>query len=145
VLKGAEKVLESVVAIQTEVEFVPIYRGQPLFAEVDQFLRRHGFMFHRFLKLTGRALQSVDAKHDTDAERRQVLWSDAVYVRDISTWNHLSDESVLKLAMILHEVYGSFDSSATLLQIYDQKTGSALWKAYLNALDITPGSQRVQP
>jgi FkbM family methyltransferase len=139
VLRGATTMLESVVAAQIEVEFVPIYRGQPLFAEVDQFLRRHGFMFHRFANMEGRVLQTVHVSHDTEADRRQILWADAVYVRDISTWNQLSTDSLLKFAVIEHELYGSFDFAATLLQIHDQKTGSRLEKAYLGALGITPG------
>jgi hypothetical protein len=29
--------------ITTEVEFVPLYEGQPLFGDIDVFLRQHGF------------------------------------------------------------------------------------------------------
>jgi len=39
VLRGAQRLLEQILVIQTEVEFVPMYLGQPLFAEVDQALR----------------------------------------------------------------------------------------------------------
>ena len=42
--------------IHTEVEFVEMYERQPLFAEVDQFLRGNGFVFHRFSSLHGRFL-----------------------------------------------------------------------------------------
>ncbi len=42
VLDGATDLLRNIVVVQTEVEFVPLYDGQPLFAEIDQALRRNG-------------------------------------------------------------------------------------------------------
>ena len=136
VLRGAQERLRSVVAIQTEVEFVPIYRGQPLFADIDQFLRARGFMFHRFERTEGRVLQTVPVQHDTEGERRQLLWADAVYVRDVAAWKEMSNDSLLKLAAILHEVYGSFDFVAKLLQIRDDRTGGDSRRSYLSALGI---------
>lgn len=43
VLKGAGSSLKKVKVITAEVEFVPMYIGQPLFAEIDIFLRKNGF------------------------------------------------------------------------------------------------------
>ena len=42
-LKGCRKLLEKTKAVTTEVEFVPLYEGQPLFADIDIYLRRNGF------------------------------------------------------------------------------------------------------
>jgi hypothetical protein len=42
--------------VHTEVEFVPIDRDQPLFGDVDVFLRAEGFMLHRFEGLFSRQL-----------------------------------------------------------------------------------------
>lgn len=42
-LKGAEKVLDKIKLILVEVEFVPLYKNQPLFAEIDVYLRANGF------------------------------------------------------------------------------------------------------
>ena len=44
ILQGGESILPSVRALEIEVEFNPIYEGQPLFSDVDQYLRRHGFV-----------------------------------------------------------------------------------------------------
>jgi FkbM family methyltransferase len=35
--------LEEVVCVETEVEFVELYQGQPTFGDVDAFMREHGF------------------------------------------------------------------------------------------------------
>lgn len=42
-LKGCGSLLRRIKIITTEVEFVSLYDGQPLFAEIDIFLRKHGF------------------------------------------------------------------------------------------------------
>ncbi len=43
ILKGAGKLLESVKLIELEIEFNPIYKNQPLFSDVDQYLRKQGY------------------------------------------------------------------------------------------------------
>lgn len=42
--QGAGRLLDSVLAVELEVEFVPQYVGQALFADVDTFLRRQNLM-----------------------------------------------------------------------------------------------------
>jgi FkbM family methyltransferase len=134
VLRSATAVLQGAAVVQTEVEFVPIYRRQPLFADVDHFLREQGFMFHRFVNMEGRTLQLPETNRDPETPWQQLLWADAVYVRDIFAWDQLASDSLLKLALILHEMYRSFDFSAKLLQMHDERTGSGLYAAYVNAL-----------
>lgn len=57
-LKGLGERIRSVALMHLEVEFLPIYEGQPLFDEVDAFLRARGF---RFLGFTSYARYSADA------------------------------------------------------------------------------------
>jgi FkbM family methyltransferase len=135
VLKGAARVLKDVLVVQTEVEFVPIYRGQPLFSDIDSFLRAQGFMFHRFVTMEGRTLASPAPSGEAFARWRQVLWSDAVYIRPILGWNDLAAESLLRLAVILHEMYGSFDFSARLLQLYDDRSGTDYCPQYIRMVE----------
>jgi FkbM family methyltransferase len=42
-LKGCGKLLERIKIITTEIEFVSLYDGQPLFGDIDVYLRAHGF------------------------------------------------------------------------------------------------------
>lgn len=42
-LKGATRSLSNTKVITTEVEFVPLYEGQPLFRDLDAFLSARGF------------------------------------------------------------------------------------------------------
>ena len=43
ILRGGEQALSSACLVETEVEFNPIYSGQPLFGDVDAYLRQRGF------------------------------------------------------------------------------------------------------
>jgi FkbM family methyltransferase len=52
ILKGAEQSLgRSTIAIESEVEFIPLYKGQPLFVDVDAFLRAKGYELMKFSRL----------------------------------------------------------------------------------------------
>ena len=48
ILSAAQGSLRSVLVVQTEMMFLPIYERQPLFGDIDAILRSFGFAFHRF-------------------------------------------------------------------------------------------------
>ena len=81
VLEGATKTLATgVLAIQTEVEFAPLYVGQPLFADLDRYLREQGFtLFELATTQRPRARSPIFST----ANGGQVLWGDAFYLRDL--------------------------------------------------------------
>mmetsp|Transcript_73189 Transcript_73189/g.196426 ORF Transcript_73189/g.196426 Transcript_73189/m.196426 type:complete len:293 (+) Transcript_73189:1-879(+) len=120
VLKGAERALRDVLVVHTEVEFVELYENQPLFAEVDQFMRKAGFVFHRFATLQGRPLKPLFFQSNPLTPISQQLWGDAVYVRDFWELQSLSREQLLQCACILHEVYHSYDAVHHILRRYDE-------------------------
>jgi FkbM family methyltransferase len=141
VFSGAEKTLRDTLVIQTEVEFVPLYKKQPLFADIDAFLLARGFVFHRFSHLSGRAMQPLIVNNNVNAALSQTLWGDAIYVRDFMRLAELAPDQLLKLAVILHANYQSFDLAAHSLGFYDQKRGTKLFPAYVNSLVATPPGQ----
>src|SRR5262249_12449389 len=57
-LRGGEKMLDDVLAIHAEVEFVELYKGQPLFAEIDSYLRGRNFQLHKMSSM-GRAFKPL--------------------------------------------------------------------------------------
>jgi len=134
ILRHASETLKSCLIIQTEVEFVPIYEEQPLFAEVDQLLRSQGFMFHRFLGLSGRTYSPLMLNGDPNAALSQMLWSDAVYVPDFARLDRLEPNSLLKLAALLHEVYRSFDLCHVVLVAHDQQCATSYAVRYFERL-----------
>ena len=105
-----------------------------MFAEVDQALRRQGFVLHKFLGFAGRAFKPITVVGDPHRSLSQVLWSQAVYVRAFMTLDRLSAEQLLKMSIILHEAYGSGDLVHLCLQERDAKTGGSLAERYLQRL-----------
>ena len=94
VLRGATRSLKAVTIVQSEVCFVDLYEGQCLFADIDRHLREQGFAFHTFLPISGRPLKPLVTGNDPNRPFKQLLWTDAVYVRDITSppivWSRLS-------------------------------------------------------
>ncbi len=155
VIRGGTRVLKNAVVIHTEVEFVPMYKNQPLFGDVDAALRAQGFLLHSFVSMSGRAFKPFMAPGQPHRPLRQNLWGDAVYVKDFDNFAALTPEQLLKTAVILHELYQSWDLASLALANYDAKlgdfsawgaTGAAnypTWNRYMQAL--IPGSRMEPP
>jgi FkbM family methyltransferase len=142
VIRGAPNVLAQTAVVQVEVEFLPLYSGQPLFADVDQPLRKAGFMFHWFLSQASRVFKPLVRENNVNAPGSQLLWADAVYVKDLLDTRQIAPEMLLKLAVILHDVYASLDSCAFVLQRYDSITHDGLLQRYYENL---MGSTNARP
>jgi FkbM family methyltransferase len=134
VFQNAVERLKSAVVIHTEVEFLPMYNGQPLFAEVDAFLRTQGFMLHKFAPLVTRDLSPILLGNDPYTGHSQVLWADAIFVRDVTRLDALCADQLLRMAVILYDCYRSHDLVLHLLREYDRRTEKAYGKAFFDML-----------
>jgi FkbM family methyltransferase len=134
---GAEK-LKDCLVVHTEVMFVPMYVGQPLFSEQELFLRKFGLQVHKFFEIQGHVLKPFAVGGDVHAPLSQVFWADVIFIKDITRLDRLRPEQLLKLAIILHDVYGSFDVAHLMLQAYDRASSTALAPKYESFLTRTP-------
>lgn len=129
---GMDKLGRAVV-IQTEASFMPLYVGQPLFGEQQAFLRRHGFEFHKFIDVTGRAFKPF-----TPAQAwkpvSQLIEADAIFVRHLLDLDKLSLDELIKAARILHDVYRSVDLVLLMLTEYDRRSPIPVAGRYMDAL-----------
>jgi FkbM family methyltransferase len=114
VFGGGRTKLSKAVAIQTEVSFIPLYRNQPTFGEIDVELRGLGFVPHTFAALNRRMLHPLRGASPFD-HLNQLLEGDIVYVRDFRDMESMSTQQLGHLAMIAHHVYGSFDLAVRCL------------------------------
>jgi FkbM family methyltransferase len=130
---GPERVATAVV-IELEVEFVPLYKNQPLFGDVQIYLQSQGFLLHKFLDISGRAFRPVMVGNNPYTPMSQALWADAIFVKDFSKLERYSDAQLLKAAVILHTVYHSHDLTHLLLAAYDQRTGAGTAGRFFAAL-----------
>lgn len=134
VLKGCSRLLPTTLVVQTEVEFVEIYDGQPLFADVDRHLRDAGFQFHTFLGFGRRPYKIGNATGIAITQTPQILWSDAVYIPDVTTLKDQSTERLLKLAAILHDLYTSGDLVLHILAVVADRGSPEPRDRYLSHL-----------
>ncbi len=126
---GTER-LKDCLAIHTEVEFLPMYKGQPLFSEVEMFLRQQGFMIHTFSNVQIRAVQPMIVGGDPKRGLDQLFWADAIFIRDLTKLDALSPLQLKKLALILHDVYGAYDVVLNVLMAHDAQQKSRLAPQY---------------
>ncbi len=91
VLRGGERSLAAVRALELEVEFQALYVGQALFGDVDEYLRARGFVLWRLRDVAHCGLTKsrrdeqdfiVGDAAETTRVGGQVTWANAVYVRD---------------------------------------------------------------
>lgn len=76
ILRGAGVLLDSTLAVELEVEFFPLYVGQPLFSDVDTFMRENGFT----LRGLRRTYWREKAMH-VHPYGGQIIHGDALYLR----------------------------------------------------------------
>jgi hypothetical protein len=107
-----------------------MYEGQPLFSKQELFLRRFGLQVHKFIDIQGHVLKPLDVNGNDHAPLSQVFWADVVFIKDVTRLDRLPPVQLLKLAIILGEVYKSFDVAHLALQAYDRASSTALAPTY---------------
>lgn len=120
ILEGAREALKSsIFGVDVEVEFSPIYKDQPLFPEVDKYLRDLGFVLFDMdlARLKRKKCGKIYSKG-------QVLWAHAVYFRDFISNSdgdfNFSPEKAIKTVAIA-ELHGFSDFALELLDFYNSK------------------------
>lgn len=134
VLEGARRRLAGALMVHLEVQFVPFYKDQPLFAELDQALREAGYWLHTFTPIHTRVLRPLVVNQDPYAGLNQALWSDAVYVRRFNELSRLDPADLRRLAWLAHDLYRSIDLAALALHTADAALGTGLHDAYMGRM-----------
>lgn len=134
VFENAIQRLGAGVVVHTEAEFVPMYKDQPLFSDVDRFLRSQGYVLHQFVPLVTRDFRPVLLSSDPYVGHSQVLWADAIFVRDFTRLDKLDPDQLLRMAVILHECYRSYDLVLLILKEHDRRTALGYGARYAEVL-----------
>jgi len=129
VFEGGAHTLKDVIFIVSEVEFIPLYIDQPLFGDVNSFLNKQKFSFHKFLGISGRPLRPILVGNDPNFPS-QHMWSDAIFIKNIFKIPELSSEKLLKMG-ILSYMYGSPDLAFYCLKIFDEKNQTEIHQKLL--------------
>ena len=86
---GRRTFAEDVVAATLEVEFKELYKGQPLFRDVDRRMAELGFVLMDLEPIYGNR-KSIGLE---SAGRNEIAWGEAVYVRDALGQRGFFDEA----------------------------------------------------
>jgi FkbM family methyltransferase len=152
VLEGAVQRLETVRLVESEVEFNSMYANQPLYADIDRFLRSHGFVLWRLGQLVHYEL----AGHSSDfvvgdvqvfenrfvqfpAQGGQLFWGHAYYVpKDLAFGTSSQDwrEDIRDAAITW--AYSFFDLSRQSLASARETCPDSLVPAIARALAASP-------
>ena len=125
VLKGAERIIgDGLLAVVSEAEFTTEYYNQPLFADLDMYLRSKGF---QLFDLDVRRWRRRDLNSDfTHLRSGQIIYGDVLYLKDpVEYWDKfckkgLEREKLLKL-IALSEFYSAPDFGIELLEFGEKK------------------------
>jgi FkbM family methyltransferase len=129
ILRGAKRTLETCSLVEVEVEFNAIYAGQPIFWQVDKFMREQGFVLWRLENLVHYGPETVDVAKSqffiagdpaptnfTWAPSGQLYWTQALYVP--ATFPPSSHAPIQKLdariGAVVAGLYGLWDLSLEL-------------------------------
>lgn len=79
ILKSAGDAIESINVIMTEVEFIPLYKGQALFHDVSAYLVSKGFELVDVRWVP--SCRRFHARPDLPPSAYRLVWGDAIYAR----------------------------------------------------------------
>lgn len=137
VFQNGQAKLTNALAIQTEVAFFPLYESQPMFGDVDVFLRSIGFNFHRFIHVSQFPLGKLVYQGKWRKPFHQALDGDVVYVRDFSDPAQMSNQDLAKLALLAHACFESYDLAALCITNLESR-GALTSGATQTYADILP-------
>ncbi|MEZ0491797.1 FkbM family methyltransferase [Kineococcus sp. TBRC 1896] len=115
IFRNGRRTLADAVAVHTEMSFVPLYRDQPLFGEVDAELRAQGFVLHTFAALKKWPIAPGVFDGNIFSTHQQAIEADVAYVKDFARLHELDAEQLKHLALLAHHVYGSHDLAVRCL------------------------------
>ena len=134
ILQHATEILAGCGVVHIEVQFVPFYEDQPLFAELDQALRNAGFWLHRFTPIHSRVFKPLLINDDPYAGLSQLLWSDGIYVKRFTDFSELDEAALSKIALVAHDLYASIDLVSLALKTLDDRDSGNRFERYLAAV-----------
>ena len=121
ILQGATTVIDDAVfGLEIEVEFAPIYQDQPLFSDVDSFMRELGFQLMDLRPCYWKRAVGLDC----EGSKGQLIFADSLYVRKSEEFaerlQRIQDQASKKAkaleALSVCIIYGYLDYAMEILE-----------------------------
>ena len=121
IIRAGHVTLREAVCIIPEVRYFRLYENEPMMGELDQHLRDTGFMLHKLLPgAQVRIMSSHIDRLRPGRTQSQMIDADAIYIRDLTRPDDLSDAQIGHLAIFADSV---FDSKDLVLRCFDILVG----------------------
>lgn len=143
ILEGAASTLRrSILGLQLEVEFGEVYRGQPLFADVDAFVRPLGFALFDLCPVHWKRRAGIGL----GGPKGQLIYADALYLRDLESLSALvaglgGDEArrtTILHALAISWLYGYLDYAQEIVDAHARLFTPAEVDALRRGLMVSP-------
>lgn len=116
---GSDLVLDDVLGIQVEVEFKPLYKNQPLFRHIDEFLSKKNFELIDLKRYYWKRKDCINTKG-----KGEIIFGDALYFKNLEKFQeHIpkleigkARNKILKY-IFLSLVYGINDYTISIIKI----------------------------
>ena len=133
ILKGGKMILPTMRYLEVEVEFNPIYDGQPTFSDIDIYLRKFGFVLWKFSNFVHYSQgdeseivmnnDSINFDHhrlEHEVRGGQIFWADAFYVKKeiVDTQYNKGSLDALKRDAMIAGMLGFHDLEGRLNKKY---------------------------
>lgn len=138
-LKGGANRLRNCVCVQLEVSFVPLYRDQPCFGEVDLWMRSQGYLPHTFTEVKRWSVSPAIRDGNFRVPFNQLIEADIVYLRDLTKPDDLTDDQLRKMGLISHFCYKSPDIVCRILAALADRGAikASAMLSYIGAAGVT--------
>lgn len=117
ILEGGRRTLSTCFGLEIEVEFCPVYQDQPLFGDVDHFLRERGFVLFDLRPVYWK--RTIGLKYGKP--KGQLAWADVLYFKDSKRFHESIQtlDNSMKFQKTLHAalisvLYGYLDFALEL-------------------------------
>jgi FkbM family methyltransferase len=119
-LFGAEKKLKCVFGLELEVEFLQLYKGQPLFGEIVSGLSRFGFQFIDFIEIIRWERKGLP-RGTLFGQAGQAVFADALFLKSPEVFfSELPPKNKISPYFLTLLLYGRFDLLETSFQLLNE-------------------------
>ena len=121
ILQGANRTMDHTFGLEVEVEFAQMYKGQPLFADLDKFVRSKGFHLFDLRPFYWKRTNGMSYGEI----KGQLIFANALYLKDTEVFGqHLAqiEDDVVRKSKVLRAIsicvlYGYFDYAAEIFEL----------------------------
>ena len=96
-------------------------------AKYKYYLRKKSFILNKILGFGSRTFKKFGKPYNS-----QHLWSDAIFVKDFTKLDKLTDRQILVYIIIMFEIYKSYDFVSHLFSVYGANKDKYLVRKYLD-------------